>query len=246
MIGIYKITSPSKCIYIGQSKNIERRFNEYKINQCKTQKRLYNSLLKHGWQNHKFEIIHELPIDVTQDVLDRYEIFVWKQYKEAGFEMLNIQEPGNGGKHSDNTKSLISLKNKEYEITQFDKSGKFIKHWTSVYEAGKILNILSGCIYANLSNRTKTSGGFIFKKGILKENINPPLPRKKCINRRKRKKSRLYCPVFQYSLDGTFIKEWRSMTVAAEELKLNQRCISAVCNNITKQTGGFKWSKTKN
>jgi hypothetical protein len=28
-IGIYKITSPTKRVYIGQSVNIERRFNTY-------------------------------------------------------------------------------------------------------------------------------------------------------------------------------------------------------------------------
>lgn len=29
MVGIYKITSPTNKIYIGQSKNIRKRFNNY-------------------------------------------------------------------------------------------------------------------------------------------------------------------------------------------------------------------------
>jgi group I intron endonuclease len=59
MIGIYKITSPSKKIYIGQSIDIERRFKEYKKLQCNQSLKLYNSLKKHGYENHIFEILEE-------------------------------------------------------------------------------------------------------------------------------------------------------------------------------------------
>lgn len=60
MIGIYKITSPSNRIYIGQSRNIEKRFKEYKsINNSKEQIKLYRSFKKYGYENHVFEIIEE-------------------------------------------------------------------------------------------------------------------------------------------------------------------------------------------
>lgn len=57
--GIYKITSPSGKIYIGQSEDIDRRFYQYKKLQCKRQPKLYNSLNKYGVNNHVFEIIEE-------------------------------------------------------------------------------------------------------------------------------------------------------------------------------------------
>ena len=57
MVGIYKITSPSNRIYIGQSINIETRFSRYKSKDCKSQTILYNSFVKYGVENHKFEII---------------------------------------------------------------------------------------------------------------------------------------------------------------------------------------------
>lgn len=44
MIGIYKITSPSGKVYIGQSVNIERRFLDYKKSLKNTQIKLYNSI----------------------------------------------------------------------------------------------------------------------------------------------------------------------------------------------------------
>jgi len=108
MIGIYKIISPSGKIYIGQSWNIKKRWREYKCGLGKLQRYLYNSFLKHGFYNHIFEIIHELPKDIEQEVLDRYEVFYWKWYKYLGFEMLNIKEPGKGGKISEETKLKMS------------------------------------------------------------------------------------------------------------------------------------------
>lgn len=54
IIGIYKITSPTGKIYIGQSVNIEKRWNSYYKNlSCKEQRIIYNSLKKHGFENYR-------------------------------------------------------------------------------------------------------------------------------------------------------------------------------------------------
>lgn len=63
MIGIYKITSPTEKVYVGQSINIERRWKSYKKLQCKQQTIIYRSLVKHGWINHRFEVIEECSIE---------------------------------------------------------------------------------------------------------------------------------------------------------------------------------------
>lgn len=67
MIGIYKITSPSKKVYIGQSVNIEKRIKMYKYLHCKKQPIIYNSLVKYGVENHKFEIIEECTIELLNE-----------------------------------------------------------------------------------------------------------------------------------------------------------------------------------
>lgn len=67
MIGIYKITSPTKKVYIGQSVNIERRFSVYKRNECVKQPRLYDSFRKYGVDKHKFEILCECEADELND-----------------------------------------------------------------------------------------------------------------------------------------------------------------------------------
>lgn len=57
IIGIYKITSPSKKIYIGQSIDIIKRWRSYRNLSCSCQPLLYNSLKKYGANKHKFEIL---------------------------------------------------------------------------------------------------------------------------------------------------------------------------------------------
>ena len=57
MIGIYKITSPSGRIYIGQAINICIRFSTYRKLKCKMQPRLYSSFKKYGVDNHVFQVI---------------------------------------------------------------------------------------------------------------------------------------------------------------------------------------------
>ena len=57
--GIYKITSPSNKVYIGQSVNIEKRWSKYKRLECKNQTKLYNSFNYYSLENHIFEIVEE-------------------------------------------------------------------------------------------------------------------------------------------------------------------------------------------
>ena len=46
--GIYKITSPTNKVYIGQSIDVENRLKRYKYFVSKKQTRLYYSILKYG------------------------------------------------------------------------------------------------------------------------------------------------------------------------------------------------------
>jgi group I intron endonuclease len=109
---IYKITSPTNKIYIGQSWDLKKRIYQYIKIKCKGQPKLYASLKKYGWDNHILQVITELPNDISQKVLDSYEILYWEFYKDCGIEMLNVREPGTSGRLSEESKRLIGLKNK--------------------------------------------------------------------------------------------------------------------------------------
>lgn len=67
MIGIYKITSKSGKIYIGQSVNIYNRFRQYYNGRVQNQTRLKNSFKKHGINNHFFEIIEECSLELLNE-----------------------------------------------------------------------------------------------------------------------------------------------------------------------------------
>lgn len=115
MVGIYKITSPSGKVYIGQSWNIMDRYYRYKSGRCKTQLKLYNSLMKYGFENHKFEIIHELPNDCSQEDMNNYETLYYNQYKQV-VELLNVREPGSNGKLSEETKQKLRDGDHSYKL----------------------------------------------------------------------------------------------------------------------------------
>lgn len=85
MIGIYKITSPSGRVYIGQSKNIKKRFSGYKRMKSSCQSRLHASFLKYGVDNHTFEVIEEC--EFLQ--LNKRERFYQDMYDVLGPNGLN-------------------------------------------------------------------------------------------------------------------------------------------------------------
>jgi len=108
MIGIYKITSPSNRVYIGQSINIEKRFKEYSIlRNCKLQIKLYRSFLKHGVNNHKFEILEECLIEELNDK-ERYYQDTYLVLK-SGLNCYLTKSKSKTGKASEETKLKMSL-----------------------------------------------------------------------------------------------------------------------------------------
>jgi group I intron endonuclease len=93
---IYKITSPSGKVYIGLTSNYNKRWYDYKGLRVKSQLLIYRSLIKYGWANHKFEIVHEFPSHSDKKVLMEMEKYYVREYKRAGYTLLNLTEGGEG------------------------------------------------------------------------------------------------------------------------------------------------------
>jgi len=111
MKGIYLISNPVNSVYIGQSHDIRERLNAHKRSihrQNVHRSAIRQSLIKHGVENHIFSILHELPVDISQNAMDSYEQFCIDQYKEAGVKILNLKDAGSRGKQSEETKSKVS------------------------------------------------------------------------------------------------------------------------------------------
>lgn len=109
MIGIYKITSPSSRIYIGQSIDIFNRFKSYKQAKCKEQPKIYKSILKYGWESHLFEV----ELECSVDELNEKERFYQEKYNsvEKGLNCVYTKTNDKSGKSSEETKLKISLNN---------------------------------------------------------------------------------------------------------------------------------------
>jgi len=106
--GIYKIISPTGKIYIGQSKDINRRIKNYINHRCKNQIKLYNSIIKYGWDEHVFEIICEC----DELELNNLESINIKKFNCFNTEHgMNLTSGGDHSKHSDETKKKISRSN---------------------------------------------------------------------------------------------------------------------------------------
>lgn len=119
IIGIYKIVSPVGRVYIGKSKDIEKRWGHYRKHQnCQKQTRLYRSFLKYGAVNHSFEVL----ILCTEEELDALEIYYIKLYDSFDtMHGLNLRSGGEGGRCANESKILISKKNKGRKRTEEQK-----------------------------------------------------------------------------------------------------------------------------
>lgn len=118
MIGIYKITNPKGKIYIGQSVNIEKRWNRYKnLNpkDCIGQPLIYRSLIKYGVKNHIFEII-ELCNKEELNKLESYYIVLYNSFNsKCG---LNLTSGGTNYLFSDISRRKMSIAQKNKIVSK--------------------------------------------------------------------------------------------------------------------------------
>jgi len=260
MIGIYKITSPSGKVYIGQSVNIETRKEHYSnIKKCIKQPRIYNSLKKYGWEAHIFEIIEEC----TLEQLDERETFHKQQViHEHGWDkalFCNLID-GKGGHKSEETKQKLSkilsgryVSQQTKDLISKNKIGKKYSQQTK--------DLMSKSALGKKKSKTHKENIGLAKKGNkYRLGTKHTLENKQSIGEKNRKpkpkgfgekiskanKGKIgptkYKPIFQYDLEGNFIKEWSSIKEAEIFYfgKPNDS-IGSCCRGKTIQVKNFKW-----
>lgn len=108
-IGIYKITSPTNRVYIGQSVCIRSRWNLYKNMHCKTQSMLYRSFNKYGVDNHDFEILTTCTVEELNE-LERYYQDVYNVLdRKCGLNLRLTASSDRSGKMSEEHKRNLSI-----------------------------------------------------------------------------------------------------------------------------------------
>lgn len=218
-IGIYKITSPTGGIYIGQSSNIEKRKKDYIKLNCKQQIKVYNSLKKYGFDTHTFDIIEECSIEQLNN-REKFWIVKFNSFVDNNVKGMNLTEGGDNGAISIETRNKISEKNigtKKPKTKEFgekvslrligNKYGAKPKHSDEFKE--RFTKSLKGNKYV------------LGRKFTEQDKINH------AIGIEKFKKS-IYCP----ELD----KQFESISKASKELNLKIMSISSIINGRTKKT----------
>ncbi len=105
--GIYKITSPSGRIYVGQSNDINYRIGQYKRKKCKQQTILYRSINKYGWDKHVFEVLIECESGKLNE-MEKYYVDFFKSFNSRNG--MNLRDGGGSkGMCSDSTKERMSI-----------------------------------------------------------------------------------------------------------------------------------------
>jgi len=104
---IYMLISPSKKCYIGQTKNVKRRFREHRRAKggCR---RVYNAIRKYGWDNFLKVIIEVFDDDVSGEFIDEREIYWIKEHNTLSPNGYNLEEGGNAQKiYSEESRELM-------------------------------------------------------------------------------------------------------------------------------------------
>lgn len=271
MVGIYKITSPSSAVYIGQSWDIDKRFRNYKSKNAYQQPHLSNSIKKYGFDSHKLEVVHELPKDVEQEVLDRYEQIYMDAYRDCGVTLMNIKEGGRGGKHSAETRRTMGDKLRGIPLTEQHKENIGAQQRGKKHSAERIKNMRDGKEKAGYQYSEEALKNMAIGQTGRKHSEESKAKRSKSLTGIKRseetktkyrqvrkdwhknnpeKSNELINhlsviarkPILQLSKDGSVvIKEWVSTAEAARSLKLFGSNISQVLRGIKPSCGGFRW-----
>lgn len=228
---LYKITSPSGSVYIGQTSNLKLRLRKYKSCKCVSQRIIFNSIKKYGWDAHEFIILEKLI--TTPEHIDSLEIEHIAYYKKLGIS-LNIAKGGrNGNKGNIRSKGKDNVNS--VKVYQFNLEGIFIRTFDSMSEAAEICNGHVGKISRAISKQTFYSGGYLWlNEKLYNENVIPV------------RKNNVFKRCVQLSKNYEYINTFYCAKVAGE--KTGARCshILHCMKGIRKSAGGFIWMSEEN
>lgn len=217
--GVYKIISPTGRIYIGSTINIKSRWRPYKNGNCKKQIRLYRSLLKYGWEAHKFEIIALIEPEKRY----KWEHILGMYYDVLGENGLNCTLPGYEDvpmKISDETRAKMakSQTGKKHKLQALEKLSRINKGKKLSDEHVEKLRIAkTGTKHADTSKiKMSESQNLRYEKAIHRE-------------------------VLQLNKNMEVLNEFQNCQKAAKATGINENNILRACSGQRHTAKGFIW-----
>lgn len=236
MIGIYKITSPSNKVYIGQSVNIEKRFKAYRYGHCKLQTILYRSFLKYGIDNHIFEIIETCSIDELNQKERHYQD-LYKAMSNQGLNCQLTKTSDKSGERNDEFKKKLSIAKKGMPVSESTRK-KISKTMIGVKKSEETKKRMSLASKGKPKSKEATLKNRIGHLGI-KQSKETILKRKISLTGKKRSKD--ICLKFSENnttskiiLDTSNGVYYRSITELANILGVNRRTLNNRLNGTHK------------
>lgn len=209
MVGIYKIENLiNGKIYIGQSQNIIRRWNEHRNFSYRPElqhKPLYQDFIKYGLKNFSFEVVEECSIDL----LDEREKYWIEYYNSCYFA------PNSNGYN-------LNYGGGKYNAFSSETLDKMVELWNQGLTTTQIGEKLS-C--------TKRSVRYCLKE--LCPNYSEDEGRERGKNVRELGKK-----VNQYTLDGKFIRQFNNGQEAAKENNIDYSTFKRAVSGKFFQCGG--------
>ena len=233
---IYKYTSPSGKVYIGQTmQENERRQTFLNPNKIYAGKKINAARQKYGVNNFEYQVIFRVSSLIKEEVkeiLNQKEIQYIKMF-DSYYNGYNSTIGGNNTTEcTEETREKLSQKTKDYykmhesvvarPVLQYSIYGDFIKEWKSAREAALNLNLEASNITIVCQGKRNQAYDFIWK---YKDEFDE-IPLKIQIKSKKSVK----LPVIQYTLDGKEVQRWPNMTIAAQQLGYSAGNFSTYCN----------------
>lgn len=225
--GIYKITNlVNGKVYIGQSQDIYVRWYEHKrASKKRAEYALYTAFNKYGFDNFSFEILEECPLEE----LDEKEImYIAKFHSYVDDEQANGYNMTIGGAISH---THVGNDDQGKRVYQYDSDGNFIAEYRNQVKAAKAVGLKTRTsIQQAIKNNTR-AGGFQWRDYRV-EKISP------FVNKAKQKLLKVY----QYTLEGEFIRKFNSIQEAADAVGCTRGLIE-LCGAEKCATGaGYRWN----
>lgn len=235
MIGIYKITSPSGKIYIGQTTNFSKRKNYYKNGAKPYQVRIYNSLQRHGYDAHCIEFIEECLVEKLNE-RERY----WQDFYEViGENGLNCRLTATNDKSgflSESSKHKLSIAKKKVVIDG-EWREKFAYDWTGKNHSEETKRKMSESSKGkkksveHIAKLPQNQKGYKSKPRSEEFKLNQKLYNGKSKN------------IYQYDKNDVLINQFISISEAKRQTGI--KTINFAALGKTRYAGNFKWRYDK-
>jgi len=255
---IYKLTFPNGKVYIGQTCNMVKRMSNYKQESVNRNSAVCNAVCKYGWASVIIEIIKRCT-SIRADFWERKFIKKFKSIdRKFGY---NLESGGHENKilslevrkkmsENHHRRGVFGKYNPDsIAVYQIDTiTGNIVKEWGSLADIQRELGISTTNISKACLGDIRTAKKYIwmYKNSYSKDKVSQ-IMLDICLPH---KNSKI---VLQLGREGNVIKEWSSVTVAGNTLKIAVQNIAHVCSGkgdsrgyVRKTAGGFKWKYKSN